>query len=174
MINQKKSISKLSCEQKIEILRKNWMSHDARWQMAVAQKLGWENGNKLNKVVIKDIGKVLMHRIMNALGIEKITNIDDYIELIKTTMNLCYPAPSMIINFKKISENEMSAIIEKCEIYDQVKKINVDKFYECGCFSMRSGWFEALNFETEEKCFKCLKNGDDKCIINTKIKKWTD
>ena len=93
MINQKNSISKLSCEQKIEILLKNWMSHDARWQMAVAQKLGWENGNKLNKVVIKDIGKVLMHRIMNALGIEKITNIDDYIELIKTTMNLCYPAP---------------------------------------------------------------------------------
>jgi hypothetical protein len=57
-------------EQRIEILRKNWMPHEARWQMAVFEVLGWEKSNNLNKAVIRDVGKVMMYRLMNALGIE--------------------------------------------------------------------------------------------------------
>ncbi|MBY8982102.1 MAG: hypothetical protein KGD57_04075, partial [Candidatus Lokiarchaeota archaeon] len=140
MANQNKYSAKLNCEQKIDILRKNWLSHDARWQMAIVKKLGWEKGNKINKAIIKDMGKVMMQRLLNVIGVKKITNINDYIEICYTAMELYYPSPSMKYTFKKISENEISGIIEKCIIYDQVKKMKVDNFYECGCFSMRAGW----------------------------------
>lgn len=41
----------LTPEEQIKFLRKNWLSHDARWQYATFQELGIEKGNKLNQDV---------------------------------------------------------------------------------------------------------------------------
>lgn len=42
-------LSSITNQQRIEILRKNWMSHEARWQMAVFQEFGWEKETNLTK-----------------------------------------------------------------------------------------------------------------------------
>ncbi len=174
MSEQNKLLLKLSCEEKIEILRKNWMSHDARWQMAIVKNFGWKKGNKINKAVIFDMGKIMMRRLMNALDIKKINTIQDHLAICNKAMELYYPYPLMEYNLKIKSENELTGIIKKCITQEQVKNMNVDKFYECGCFSMRSGWFKALGLKVEEECLKCLKNGDDECVINSKIINWNE
>ncbi len=61
-------LSSVNNEKKIEILRKNWMSHEARYQMAIVRELGWEKANNINKTVIYEIGKVMMYRLMNING----------------------------------------------------------------------------------------------------------
>ena len=62
-------LDSISNKQKIEMFRKNWQSHDARWQMAVVMDFGWKKGNMLNKQVSYDFGKVAMYRMMDALRI---------------------------------------------------------------------------------------------------------
>ncbi|MFX0043764.1 MAG: hypothetical protein ACFE8L_12705 [Candidatus Hodarchaeota archaeon] len=166
-------INSLSNETKIEILRKNWMSHDARAQMAIVREFGWEKGNQLNKMIIFEMGKVMMFRLINALNLPKVKDVNDLFNICLTAMEFYYPPPSMSYKFEYVSENELLGIVEKCSVIEQVKKLRVLDHYECGCFSMRSGWYKALNVDIEEVCLSCIKDGDNQCRVALKVKKWS-
>jgi hypothetical protein len=165
-------LDKLTKDKKIEILRKNWMSHDAKSQMAIVQEFGWEKGNLLNKEIISEMGKVMMHRLKNALHITTIRNPDDFIDICSAAVDLYYPPPAMAYEFRKISENQLLANIKKCAVIAQVKRIGVSNFYECGCFAIRKGWYKALELKVKEECTSCIKEGDNECNIIVNVKKW--
>ncbi|MFX1322952.1 MAG: hypothetical protein ACFFAQ_15045 [Promethearchaeota archaeon] len=172
MIERVNLIGSLSNETKLEILRKNWMSHDARAQMAIVREFGWEKGNKLNKMIILEMGNVMMFRLINALNLPKVEDVNDLFNICLTAMEFYYPPPAMSYRFEYISENELLGIVEKCSVIEQVKKLRVSDYYECGCFSMRSGWYKALNVDVEEECLSCIKDGDNQCRIALKVKRW--
>ena len=165
-------LSSITNQQRIEILRKNWMSHEARWQMAVFQEFGWEKGNKLNQAVAREMGKVLMYRLMKALGISQVKNVEELQAICSAAMSLYYPPPTFIYHFERLSNMSFLGVMEKCGIHENVKKAGVADVYECGCFTMRSGWYEALGMEVEEELAKCLRNGDKACEIVIRVNKW--
>ncbi|MFX1457678.1 MAG: hypothetical protein ACFFDB_20110 [Promethearchaeota archaeon] len=165
-------LNKITDEEKIEILRKNWMSHDARAQMAIVREFGWQKGNKLNKSIIHEMGKVMMHRFMNAVSIESVSNIEELYGVCAAAMELYYPPPYSYYKFQKISDNELMGIVEKCPIIDNVKKLGVSDLYECGCFALRSGWYKALRVPIEESALSCIKKGDENCQILLKVDTW--
>jgi hypothetical protein len=165
-------LSTIADEERIEILRRNWMSHEARWQMAVFEALGWEKGNQLNHTIIREMGKVMMHRLMNALGNLEVKNVEELDAVCSAAMDLYYPPPTFVYHFERVSEKSLLGVIEKCAILENVKKAGVADFYECGCFALRSRWYEALNMEAEEQLGKCLKRGDKTCEIVLKVNKW--
>ncbi|MFX1366783.1 MAG: L-2-amino-thiazoline-4-carboxylic acid hydrolase [Promethearchaeota archaeon] len=174
-MNQNTDLIKLiSNEKKIEILRKNWISHDAKAQMAVVQEFGWEKGNKLNKAVIHEIGKVMMYRFKNALNITQVTNMEEFFNIASAAMNFYYPPPYSYYRFEKVSENEIMGMVDKCPIIENVQKLGVAEFYECGCFAMRSGWYKALGVDIQEECLSCIKDGDNECKIVLKVKNWNN
>jgi hypothetical protein len=173
MDNSRNLLNSLDDKTRIEILRKNWMSHDARSQMAIVQEFGWEKGNKLNKSIIKEMGKIMMYRLMNALGIKEVKDISRFYNICSTALNFYYPPPAMSYNFQNISDKELIGVIEKCSAIENVKKLGVENSYECGCFSMRSGWYKALGVKVQEDCLSCMKDGDKECKIVIKIKKWS-
>ena len=72
-------LSTLSRQEREALLIKCWMSHDARWFMAVAQDFGLEAANRLNQVASHEEGKVEANRIMQALQIPPSETADDYI-----------------------------------------------------------------------------------------------
>ncbi|MFW9938341.1 MAG: hypothetical protein ACFFD5_11880 [Candidatus Thorarchaeota archaeon] len=172
MIERVNLINSLSEESKIEILRKNWMSHDARAQMAIVREFGWEKGNKLNKMIISEMGKVMMFRLINALNLPKVKNINDLYNICITAMEFYYPPPSMSYRFEYVSENELLGVVEKCAVIEQVKKLKVTDDYECGCFNMRSGWYKALGLDVKEECLSCIKDGANQCNIRVKVRNW--
>lgn len=159
-------------KKKIEILRKNWMSHDAKSQMTIVREFGWDKGNKINKQVIQEMGKTMMQRLLNTLEIKKITNMTDLLNFCYTAMNLYYPPPSMVYELKKLSETEAIGKITKCQAIEQVKSLNVENFYECGCHSMRAGWYKAMGAKVQEECLTCIKNGDEFCTIRLNVKRF--
>ena len=167
-------LSTISNEKKIEILRKNWMSHDARSQMETVRLFGWKKGNKLNKSIIREMGKVMMYRLMNALRISKITNIEDLKNLCLAAMEFYYPPPAFNYRIESQSDKSILGIIEKCGTMEGIKKLGVTEQYECGCFAMRSGWYKALGMNVKEETIKCIKNGDNICEIALKVNKWSN
>lgn len=168
-----KLLSKLDDETKIEILRKNWMSHDAKTQMSIVREFGWEKGNELNKQIIEEMGKTMMYRLMNAFGVSKINNVKDFEAICMAAMNFYYPSPVFSLHFENISDDAVLGVVKKCSTYDNIMKIGVAKQYECGCFAMRAGWYKALGLKIEEELGKCLKNGDNVCEVTVRIKKWS-
>ena len=166
-------LSSVNNEKKIEILRKNWMSHEARYQMAIVRELGWEKANNINKAVIYEMGKVMMYRLMKALGISHVDNIDDFKDICLTTQEFYYPPPVFSVHFDRESDTSLSGSVEKCGIIENVKKLGVSDQYECGCFAMRSGWYKALGMDVEEKLGDCIKNGAKTCEITVSVKKWS-
>jgi hypothetical protein len=173
MKKQVNLLDSLSDKKRIEILRKNWMSHDARSQMAIVREFGWEKGNKLNKKIIAEMGKVMMYRFVNALTFSNVKNVQHLHDVCIAVMEFYYPPPSMSYEFQKVSDNELLGIVKQCAVIEQVKRIGMEKFYECGCFAMRSGWYKALGVDVKEECLSCMKNGDNECKILLKVKNWS-
>lgn len=164
-------LSTISEEEKYDMIRKNWLSHDARWQMQVVSHFGWEMGNKLNKAVSRDMGKVMMYRMMKTLGITQVKNMDELMRIEGAVVYLNFPNfyPGQI---KSLSDLSVQLHIEKCNTYENVKKANaIDKF-ECACFEFRSGLFDALGIDVEQELQKCLIKGDNCCEIFFKVKKF--
>ncbi len=170
MIVENNLLSNLTNEQKIDILRKNWQSHDARWQFATFKKIGPKKSNKLNQDVVRGMGKVMMHRLMKGLGILKVNNIKEFESISSAAMDLFFSPSQFHYKFKKVSDSLIMGYIEKCNTNNNIKRVGMEKLYECGCFALRSGWYDAFGVDVEEKCFKCLKDGDEICEIAIHIK----
>lgn len=162
----------LTADQQIDVLRRSWQSHDAGWQMAIFQRYGWDEGNRLNKEVARQIGKGAMHRLMKHLGITGVKDIDEFRRIIDITTALFYPKPDFDYQFEQLSDTKVVAIVRQCVICDNVIRGGVAKFYECGCFAMQEGWYDALGVDVERTLGKCLKAGDDRCEITLHVKSW--
>ncbi|MFW9980078.1 MAG: hypothetical protein ACFFEJ_18495, partial [Candidatus Thorarchaeota archaeon] len=80
-------------EDQLDILRKNWVSLDARWQFAAFTELGVEKGNQINQEVARQSGKTMMYRMMTALGYDRIDNIGEFHQVWKTAMDFYWPPP---------------------------------------------------------------------------------
>ncbi len=169
---KQEQVTILNDEFRIEFLRKNWLSHDARWQMEVVKNFGWDAGNKINKAVIKDIGNVMIFRMMKIFGITEVRNIEKLRTLILSIVNLNFPPPANVYQLERVSNSTLCIKCQKCSTYDNVKKVRATKLYECGCFSLREGFFNALNLTLEQERESCLMNGDKECKILLKIKEW--
>lgn len=61
------------------LLIKCWMSHDARWFVAVSKEYGMKVANRLNQTAAHEIGKVEAQRIMRALDRPPVKSLDDYL-----------------------------------------------------------------------------------------------
>jgi hypothetical protein len=165
-------LSSVTNEQRIKILQKNWLSLEARWQMAVFREWGWEKGNQLNKEIIREMGKVMIFRLMKVLGISEVKSMVKLLAICSATIDFYYPPQTLVFHFEPTSETTALGVVEHCGIYENVKRARVSNYYECGCFALRSGWYEALEIEAEEKLSKCFKNGDNCCEILLKVNNW--
>ena len=55
--------------------------------------------------------------------------------------------------------------IHRCYANTKIRDIGAQNDYQCGCFALRAGWYEAMHVEVKEKLLRSLKDGDDRCEI---------
>ncbi len=166
------SLENLPEETQKEILRKNWQSTDARWQYATFSALGPRNGNRMNQEVAKAVNKGAMYRLLNAFNKPTISKAEDFSAIIRAAMDLFFSHVDFKYEIEQISNNTFRGTIHKCVTNENVRKVGVADMYECGCFSFRAGWYEAIGLNVEEKLVKCLLKGDDRCEIDLTVKDW--
>jgi uncharacterized membrane protein (DUF2068 family) len=63
---------KMTSDEREELLRKCWMTHEAMWFLQALQECGIETANKTNKAAVRSMGAIEAKRVAEALGIEKI------------------------------------------------------------------------------------------------------
>ena len=138
----------LSFEMEKDLLIKGWMSHDARWFMAVAEHFGIEAASRLNQIVARELGRVEMKRFMKALTLSSPKNMDEYLNLKKAALSLF--GPDLIeYEIKILDHQSYEMCLKRCFAYENIVRAGIKDQYECGIFARLQGWIDAHGLEHE-------------------------
>ena len=161
----------LSLEAQKELLVKGWMSHDARWFMAVAEHFGIEAANRLNQLVCRDLGRVEMKRLMKSLALSPPKDIDEYIDLKKAAISL-YGPDLIEYRIKIIDTQSYEMTLTKCFAYENIVRAGIKDQYECGIFARLQGWIDALGLghQLTPDLGKCMKVLGKECCYKINLR----
>jgi len=158
-------LAKIPVESKKEIVAKSRWTCESNWMMALVFAAGWDVANKMNLQVGQAVGKAEMHRLMKALKIERPKNDVDFMTLVTLGMETFITKDYFDYEFRFLNPGKMLGIVHQCYAFTKIRSIGAEKNYQCGCFGMRAGWYQAMGLEVKENLVKCLKDGADQCEI---------
>lgn len=154
------------------ILQMCWAQHDGQWFLKSKRKYGIEEGNKLNHEVISSMGRIEARHILSALGIKKgtVKSMSEIFKLMNTFMDIIIPR---IMKFKFVvdSETEGRGIVNKCFIWEEVKKSKSENEYFCACNNRHRGWLQTLGVDGKIIPLKRFCDGDNCCEFKFVLKK---
>ena len=161
----------LSFDVQKDLLIKGWMSHDARWYMAVVEYFGIEAANRLNQMVARELGRVEMKRFMKALDLPPSRNMEEYLNLKKAALSMF--GPDLVDYETKILDHQSYEMhLKRCFAHENIVKAGIKDQYECGIFSRLQGWIDAQGLEHEltPALGKCMKVLGKECCYAVKLR----
>ena len=166
-----KILERLSQSEREALLIKNWMSHDARWFMAVASQYGMEATNRLNRTAAHECGKVEARRILRALDWPPVVSLDDYLLCQEVLIGLLGP-DLLEYRLTKLSENAFQTQVQRCFAHENTTRAGIAEQCECGIFARITGWFETLGleYEIDPPLGRCLKAQGQECSYTITFK----
>jgi len=147
----------LSFEMEKDLLIKGWMSHDARWFMAVAKHFGMDAANRLNQSVCRELGRVEMKRLIKSLALLPPKDMTEYLNLKKAAISLY--GPNLIEYEIKILDHQSYEMhMKRCFAYENIVRAGIEDRCECGIFARLQGWIDAqgLDHELTPSLGKCM------------------
>jgi len=158
-------LQRLSSPQREALLIKCWMSHDARWFMAVAREYGLEAANRLNRTAAHAVGEVEARRIARALELPAVRTIDDWLLTQEVLLGLVGPD---LVDYQvtKAGSNTFQVQVQRCFANENAVRAGISDYYECGIFARITGWADALGlgYEISPSLGKCLKVAGEECL----------
>jgi len=154
-----------------DLLIKGWMSHDARWFMAVANRFGMEVANPLNQMVCREIGRVEMKRCMKTLAIPEPNDLEEYLTLNKAAMSL-YGSGLAEYEIKILDHQSYQMHLKRCFAYENILRAGIKDQYECGILARIQGWIDAqgLKHELKPPLGKCMMVLGKECSYTIRLK----
>jgi len=161
----------LSGAEREALLIKCWMSHDARWFVAVAEECGLQVTNRINQVAAHEVGKVEARRIARALRLPQVAALDDYLLVQEVLISLLGP-DLLDYEVTKTSDDACQIHVRRCFASENAERAGIADQYECGIFARITGWLDALdlNYEMTPSLGKCLKAQGRECIHTLTLK----
>ena len=141
-------LSCLSFDTQKDLLVKGWMSHDARWFMAVAEHFGIDAAIRLNRIAARELGRVEMKRFMKALTLSPPKDLDECLALQEAAISLYGPYLTEY-QIKILDSQSYEVRHIRCFVYENILRAGIEDQYECGLFARLQGWIDALGLEHE-------------------------
>jgi hypothetical protein len=154
----------LSFEIEKDLLIKGWMSHDARWFMAVAERFGIDAANRLNQLVCRELGRVEMKRYMKTLGLTRPKDLEEYLTLNKAAFAL-YGYGLAEYDIKTLDHRSYEIHLKRCFAYENIVRAGIKDQYECGILARIQGWIDAqgLSHDLSPPLGKCMMVEGKEC-----------
>jgi len=161
----------LTFEMEKDLLIKGWMSHDARWFMAVANRFGMDAANQLNQMVCREIGRVEMKRYMKTLAISPVKSLEEYLILQKAAISL-YGPDLIKYEIKTVDRQSYEMHIKRCFAYENIMRAGIEDRCECGILARIQGWIDAqgLKHELKPSLGKCMMVLGKECSYTIRLK----
>jgi hypothetical protein len=157
--------ARMNAEATREVVAKSRWTCESNWMMAMVYSSGWDVANQMNVQVGQAVGKAEMHRLMRVLEVERPKNVLEFMTLVTLGMETFITKDYFDYELRCLSPGKMLGVVRKCYAFTQVKRLGVENDYQCGCFGMRAGWYQAMGLDLKENLVKCLKNGAEQCEI---------
>ena len=150
-------VNSLSFDAQKDLLIKGWMSHDARWFMAVAKHFGMDAANRLNQSVCREIGRVEMRRYMKTLALSPAKHLEEYLTLMNAAMSL-YGSGLVEYEIRTLDDESYEMRMKRCFAFDNIVRAGIEDRCECGIFARLQGWIDAqeLSHELIPPLGKCM------------------
>lgn len=164
-------LNSLSFEMEKDLLIKGWMSHDARWFMAVAKHFGMDTANRLNQSVCREIGRIEMKRLIKSLALLPPKDIREYLNLKKAAISLY--GPNLIeYEIKILDDQSYEMRMKRCFAFENIVRAGIEDRCECGIFARLEGWIDAQGLEHEltPPLGKCMMALGKECSYTIKLK----
>lgn len=158
-------LARIPVDDKREMVAKSRWTCESNWMMALVFAAGWDEANKMNIQVGQAVGRAEMHRLMRALGCDRPKNDEELMRLITLAMETFITRDYFDYEFKMLASGQKLGIVRACYAYTKIRSINAENDYQCGCFGMRAGWYQAMGLTVKEHLGKCMKDGDEWCEI---------
>jgi len=164
-------LQRLSRPEREALLIKCWMSHDARWFMAVAREYGMEAANRLNRVAAHDVGEVEARRIARALELPAVRTVDDWL-LTQEILLALLGSDLADYQVTKVGSDAFQVHVQRCFASENAVRAGISEHYECGMFARITGWLDAqsLSYEISPPLGKCLKAAGDECLYRLTLR----
>ena len=161
----------LSFEMEKDLLIKGWMSHDARWFMAVAKHFGMDTANRLNQSVCRELGRVEMKRYMKTLVLSPVKDLEEYLTLKKAALSL-YGSGLTEYEIKTLDDQTYEMHMKRCFAYENIMRAGVEDLCECGIFARLQGWIDAQGLEHEliPPLSKCMMVLGKECVYTIRLR----
>lgn len=158
-------LRRLPAAEREALLIKCWMSHDARWFMAVASEYGLEVANRLNRIAAHELGKAEAQRIVRALRLEPVTTLDDYLRVQEVLISLLGP-DLLDYGVTRVSATACRVQVRRCFAHENAVRAGIADRFECGVFARVTGWLDALGLphETDPAPGRCLTAHGQACV----------
>ena len=164
-------VRRLEPSKREDLLIKNWMSHDARWFMAVAREHGLESANRLNCIAAHELGKVEAQRLARGLALPPVTTRDDFLIAQETFIRLLGP-DLLDYRVRAVDDAAYRIEVQRCFAFDNAVRAGIADQYDCGILARVTGWLDAFDLEytISPSLAKCLKARGQECIYTIALK----
>jgi hypothetical protein len=138
--------------------------------MAVAERFGIEEANRLNQKVCRELGQVEMKRFMKALSLPLPKNMGEHLTINEEAISL-YGPDLIEYEIKVLDRQSYEMHIKRCFAHENVVKAGVKDQYECGILARIQGWINAqgLKHELTPALGKCMKVLGKECCYTLKL-----
>jgi hypothetical protein len=135
-------LAKLTPEEREALIIQCWMSHDARWFMAAALTAGMEAAQKINRLAVREEGKVEARRLSKRLGLPPPETARDYLILQEAIIGLLGP-DLLGYEIADVGDHGFDLRIKRCFAFDNVSRAGIADQYLCGILPRVQGWLDA-------------------------------
>ena len=154
----------LQMEEIVELIIKNWMTHDIMWFYNYLKEFGVGKNNKINKTAIRDMSTIKIKRIQKGEGVECINSFDEFKRFFDLAMSIATGTFMKYVNSSP-AHNIIQSERKSCLAYDGVKAMGVEEHYECGIMLRINAWLETMGipYEIAPEITGCMMHTDGKC-----------
>ena len=152
----------------IELINKNWMTHDGMWFYHCLQELGIEKTNKLNKAAISTLAPIEIQRLKRflKLGNDPVDSFDRFKKFFKGAKELFIPDfMNVSLSFSEKNKIHWEFTPYQCFAYKGMVAAGVIDKYECGVIYRIECWIKNLgvSFNTIPQITTCIMRHCGRC-----------
>lgn len=152
----------------IELLNKNWMTHDGMWFYHCLQEFGIDKANKLNRLAISTLAPIEIKRLTKFLGIEteQVDTFEQFQHFFENAKELFIPDfMNAVMEFPDKNILRWKFKPYQCFAYKGMVAAGVIDNYECGVIYRIECWIKSLGiqYSIRPKISKCLMLTDGSC-----------
>jgi hypothetical protein len=159
-------IDDLNKEDLKDLLVKNWMTHDGAWFLNTFLLFGIDEANKLNKKAIRTLAHFEVERVrkLSEYSDKEVSSYEDIKIFINDAFSVL-KGDFMDFKYSFPEKDRFHWEMGRCFAYEGMKKLGVQKEYECGVLYRVSCWLKELgiNHKFDPPFKHCLLHSQGQC-----------